>query len=127
MDAEKISPQFESEVAQISMEIEERRNKLEKEAGIESHEQVAKEVIREAIQRAAARAPTTSSEETDSYLDSASPEDAHHVNELIDLIYEKGLTEAVKEAQIRSPYILDAFHDALVEKLYNTLKSANYI
>lgn len=125
MDTEKISPQFEQEVAQISMEIEERRNKLEKEASIESHDHVAKEVIAEAIQRAAASAPATHT--PTSYLDSASSEDAHQVNQLIDLIHEKGLTEAVKEARSRSPYILDAFHDAVVEKLYDTLKSAHYI
>jgi hypothetical protein len=129
MDPEKVSAQFEQEVSEISMEIEERRNKLEKEAGIESHEQVAREVIAEAIHTAAAKGvqSTNSAPKGTSYLDTTDTDTSHAVNQLIDRIQEKGLTAAVAEARTESPYILDAFHDALVEKLYNSLKTANYI
>ena len=129
MDVENVSPQFEQEVSEISLEIEERRNKLEKEAGIESHEQVAREVIGEAIAAASARGaqPADDVPKGASYLDTADTDTAHAVNQLIDRIQEKGLSAAIAEARSQSPYILDAFHDALVEKLYNTLKTANYI
>ena len=128
MEVEKVSPQFEQEVTKISLEIEQRRNKLEQEAGIESHERVAREVIGEAIRTAGTGAHAHTPENSDvSYLDSAPEEEAHQVNALIDMIKEKGLTAAISDARTKTPYILDAFHDALVEKLYNTLKTGNYI
>jgi hypothetical protein len=129
MDIENVSPQFEQEVSEISLEIEERRNKLEKEAGIESHEQVAREVIGEAIAAAAGKGtePAHAAPKGTSYLDATDTDTAHAVNQLISRIQEKGLSAAIAEARSQSPYILDSFHDALVEKLYDTLKTANYI
>lgn len=129
MDVEKVSPQFEQEVSEIAMEIEQRRNKLEKEAGIESHDQVAREVIAEAVKSAASKVvpADASAPKGKSYLDSADQDSARAVNALIDLIQEKGLGAAIADAKKQTPYILDAFHDALVEKLYNTLKASNYI
>ena len=129
MDPEKVSSQFEQEVSEIAMQIEKRRNLLEQDAGVESHAEVAREVIAEAIKNAAGKAPsdTSPTPQGTSYLDSTDTDSAHKVNMLIDEIQEKGLTAAIADAKNQSPYILDAFHDSLVEKLYNTLKSANYI
>ncbi len=41
---------------------------------------------------------------------------------LVDIAFERGLVEAIAAARkMHDPYILDAFHDALVDKLYNEL------
>ncbi len=44
------------------------------------------------------------------------------VEALIDLVFHKGLERAVQEAKRHSPYAMDAFHDALVDKLLPILK-----
>ncbi len=41
---------------------------------------------------------------------------------LVDLAFAKGLLEAIREARkANDPYLLDSFHDALVDKLYDEL------
>lgn len=41
---------------------------------------------------------------------------------LVNIAFERGLVEAIAEARkMHDPYILDAFHDALVDKLYDEL------
>jgi len=41
---------------------------------------------------------------------------------LIDLVFEKGISRAVEVAKrLESPYLLDEFHDTLVDELYNKL------
>jgi len=44
------------------------------------------------------------------------------VERLVDLVFHKGLEKALKEANKHSPFIEDAFHDALVDKLLPELK-----
>ncbi len=44
------------------------------------------------------------------------------VQELVDIAFTKGLTEAVKEvSKINNAALLDAFHDVLVDQLYDVL------
>ncbi len=41
---------------------------------------------------------------------------------LVNVAFQKGIEEAVKEARaLGDPYLLDAFHDVLVDKLYDEL------
>ncbi|MCR4323026.1 MAG: hypothetical protein NUV61_02975 [Candidatus Azambacteria bacterium] len=41
---------------------------------------------------------------------------------LVDLAFEKGLVVAIDEARkLNDPYLLDAFHDMLTDKLYQEL------
>lgn len=41
---------------------------------------------------------------------------------LVNVAFEHGLVKAINEARImKEPYILDAFHDLLVDKLYQEL------
>lgn len=41
---------------------------------------------------------------------------------LVNVAFEHGLVKAINEARImKDPYILDAFHDLLVDKLYQEL------
>lgn len=46
---------------------------------------------------------------------------------LVNLALEDGLTEAWKAAQREAPFVIDAFHDALVDKLIPELKRRGLI
>ncbi|MDP1706618.1 MAG: hypothetical protein Q8L36_02250 [bacterium] len=46
---------------------------------------------------------------------------------LVDLALKDGLTEAWKAAQREAPFVIDAFHDALVDKLLPELKRRGVI
>ena len=61
------------------------------------------------------------------YLDSASPEDKARVEGLVNLAFKDGLEKAVGEAKKQSPFVLDAFHEVLVDKIYPLLKKRGAI
>jgi len=45
-----------------------------------------------------------------------------YLQELVNIAFESGIAEAVEHAKkMNDPYILDAFHDLLVDKLYKEL------
>lgn len=44
------------------------------------------------------------------------------IEKLLDLAWHKGVKHAAKEASAAGPLILDAFHDALIDKLYPEFK-----
>lgn len=45
-----------------------------------------------------------------------------NLQELVDVAFNHGIASAIKTAQkMNNPYILDAFHDLLVDKLYDEL------
>jgi len=45
-----------------------------------------------------------------------------NVEKLIDMTFHRGVEKTVEEAQKFGPYVLDAYHDALTDKLYEELK-----
>jgi hypothetical protein len=57
-----------------------------------------------------------------SYLSQESPEVKVEVERLVALALEEGITPAVTEAAKHSPFVLDALHDALVDKLLPELE-----
>lgn len=57
-----------------------------------------------------------------SYLQKAPNEIKLMVEKLLDKAWHKGIEAAAKEARQQGPLILDAFHDALTDKLYEELK-----
>jgi hypothetical protein len=62
-------------------------------------------------------APAQSSAQQGLVLDSQ-----NQVNTLCELAFQKGLEEAIKAAKsLNDPYILDEFHDTLVDKFYRQL------
>jgi hypothetical protein len=56
------------------------------------------------------------------YVENASPEVKLEVEYLLDIAFHKGILKADREARKTSPFVLDAFHDALVKKLYPQMK-----
>lgn len=49
------------------------------------------------------------------------------IQALVDLAFKDGLTEAWKAARQEAPFVIDAFHDALVDKLLPELKRRGVI
>lgn len=52
------------------------------------------------------------------YVDNASAETKLQVEYLLDIAFHQGILKADREARKANPFVLDAFHDALVKKLY---------
>lgn len=57
-----------------------------------------------------------------SYLSAESPEVKAEVERLVTLALEEGLAPAIAAAAKKSPFVLDALHDALVDKLLPELE-----
>jgi hypothetical protein len=139
---------IEAEIAQLSKEIEDKRRQLESQRGITGESTGDKELVRAvmaekifpaqpssapaATQTTAAQAivpppPPPKPAAGVSYLDSLDANAVETVNMLINKAFSGGLTKAISKAQEETPYILDAFHDALTDKLYEELKSRKLV
>jgi hypothetical protein len=128
---------LEAELAELSRQIEKKRSELERERGIvvESktmlREIVSKEVVPSqgtsdgVVTSASAPTPSTGTGSVTvapTYLDSLDPDSYERVMSLITAVQTDGIKKTIARAREESPYILDAFHDALVDKLYEELK-----
>lgn len=56
------------------------------------------------------------------YITESDPEVKIEVEYLLDVAFHQGILKADREARKTNPFVLDAFHDALVKKLYPNLK-----
>ena len=56
------------------------------------------------------------------YAESAPAETKLEVEYLLDVAFHQGIVKATSEAMKSNPFVLDAFHDALVGKLYPELQ-----
>lgn len=89
-----------------------------------------RELLRQAIRSigpipAPAPSPATSEEPQGplpDYAKSASPETKLEIEYLVDLALHTGIEKANSAARQSSPFVLDAFHDALAGKLYSELQ-----
>lgn len=96
-----------------------------------------KEMVRQSLQSmtgtppaAASQAQTSSTDEDallPNYVKNASPEVKLQVEKLLETSMQKGIVAAAEEAKKGDPYVLDAFHDALVEKLYPELQKRGLV
>jgi len=123
---------IEQEITDLERVLVEKKAALEqqKERGeieeIPHEKEILREAIRERIQTAPAPAgpipqpsPPSPTAETPSYL---SEELRPKVQELVNLAFEKSLDEAIKTAKATgNEALIDAFHDALVDEMYNHL------
>ncbi|PIU98663.1 hypothetical protein COS61_00160 [Candidatus Wolfebacteria bacterium CG03_land_8_20_14_0_80_40_12] len=61
------------------------------------------------------------------YLKDSPAEIKLQVEKLVDSVFHQGIEKTVKQANQAGPFILDAFHDALTDKLYEELKRRNLV
>lgn len=94
----------------------------------EGKEMKGEELAKKAIQTAAQAVPSVSPQSGKSlhvltdYASAAPEEVKEKIEKLLEVAANKGLSVASDEAKKSSPFILDAFHDALAGKLYPYLK-----
>jgi hypothetical protein len=118
---------LERDLARLAMEVRQSMGEKEKMAAPE------RDIVRRSLEKFAAEiVPTTSSGAPSSpanqgssavplpsYLlsDKNDPRVRLEVERLVDLVFHESLEKAVKEAKRYPPFILDAFHDVLTDKL----------
>ena len=127
--------QIEQDIERLSRELVEKQRQLTSAETRKEHKEVLHQVIGERIQQgppcqAAAGTGASSlvvdddeDKELPEYLKNVSPEIRKEVHLLIHLAFNGGIEKAASAAKKHGSFILDAFHDALVDKLYNELKS----
>ncbi|MEK7087118.1 MAG: hypothetical protein AAB958_00245 [Patescibacteria group bacterium] len=121
---------LEADIERLSKEINEKKNLLE-------HKKVTeRELIKQTLQpMIKSNQPVQSipsglkiqSQILPDYLASASDEIKFQIEELVDSLFRQGIQKVVKRAQRASPFVLDAFHDALTDKLHEELKKRKLI
>lgn len=131
------SKDLETEIAMLSEQIDAKRSLLEAERGIVSDKEVLKETVAENFfadtelnksggsEAVGLNIKPSAVSQTTSYLDSLDDESTTQVNTLVQMVSDKGIKKTVAYAVSNSPFILDAFHDLLIDKLYEELKSRN--
>jgi len=130
---------LEQEIAQLEQQIAEKRlalgAPLPELPSVETQEpstekETLHEIIGERIQQQSpqyqpappVQPPPTTSQQDDSVLGYVLPELKEKVQELVNLVFNKGLDEGIKEAsKSNNAALIDAFHDVLVDELYNVL------
>lgn len=124
---------LEQEIAALSQQIEAKRSQLELERGghVESREAlhaVVSEKMTSQIPTFKVQNPTKpQTSNLKSYLDDMDPADIEKLNTFIDLIPKQGIAKTIEQVKNESPFLLDAFHDALVDKLHDELKRQKLI
>jgi hypothetical protein len=133
----KFEHNLESEIAELSREIEVKRRQLEAERGIVEERELVSAVVAEKISSSPAAISTeqvsntipstVAGAKTDDYLAALDDHTVTAVNTLISTIPTEGLNKVITKARQFDPLVLDAFHDALVTKLYAELQTRGLI
>lgn len=121
---------IEADIARLSAEIKERSAK---EFGAPSKETL-KQALYPVIYQAAPAAPAPAADNQEppspylpEYVNRAPQEARLQVEKLVDLAFHKGVAEAAAHARLMGSFVTDAFHDALVEKLYGEMQARNLL
>ena len=135
----------EAEIAVLTQQIEAKRRQLGTDHGIIEGKDLVRHVVAERIGEvmgaavsaaatdpqttvpAKAASPKKGSSAFPTYLDSLDDETVAKINNLIQAVFEQGITKTIKTLVEEDPFILDAFHDALTDKLYEELKTRKII
>ena len=122
--------EFGREHAALEQEIKELAKEIKERGLAEKGKEAVRAVIKEQIGGAAAPvspatppASASASGSLPAYLNKESPEVKLKVEKLLDMALHKGIKTAGAEARNMPPLIVDAFHDALTDKLYTELKT----
>ena len=133
---------IEAEIADLSKRIQEKRKILEEQNGIIEEKDLVRSAVAEGISKSPIQQSASSSQTAQkisatvassgkkadvSYLDTLDEESGAEVNRLIDVAFTKGIAVAFSEVSKDEPYIMDAFHDVLVDRLYEDLKSKGIV
>lgn len=119
-------PSIEQEIAQLEKQLQEKKANLgqqpeQKESPPDK--EILREVIGDKIQQSAPSyvpkpVPQTQTDDTGFIV----PELKDQIQELVNHVFQNSLEQGIKEAvKSNNPALIDAFHDVLVDQLYDTL------
>lgn len=123
----------EKDIERLGKEVAEKQKSLEY-RGL-SEKELIKQTLKPIIKSgavsqpsvAAGAQPASDNQTLPNYLKDSPAEIKLQVKKLVDSVFHQGIEKAVKEASKNSAFILDAFHDALTDKLYDELKKRKLI
>ncbi len=124
---------MEADVERLSSEIKKHYERPES-AGL-SGQEIIKKSLQTAypqpaptkVQPAAGKQVLESENILPDYAKTAPEEVKVKIEKLLEMTFRDGLEKAAAEAKKQDPFVLDAFHDSLVEKLYPILKQRGII
>jgi len=144
-----VTNDLEAEIAELSRQIENKKRELETENGIVREGLISatgKEVVAETVAEhfyGNNSSATTSDNDNDNspvnpspvkptvvgkdYLDTLPPETVEAVNTYVAMVPKDGIRKTITRVQTEQPFIIDAFHDALVTRLYDELKQRGIV
>ncbi|MEI6296872.1 MAG: hypothetical protein WCO84_04480 [bacterium] len=130
---------IEAEIAELTKRIQEKRKVLEEQNGIIEEKDLIRSAVAEGISSSPSSQTSSSSQKTTvttksteqktdiSYIDTIDPKTGEEVNRLIEIAFTKGIEAAFSEVSKDEPYVVDAFHDVLVDRLYEDLKNRGIV
>lgn len=91
-----------------------------------------REIVRQSIQSMTPSSPipqnvSDAQSPLPAYAQNASPENKLEIEYLLEMAFQKGIAVAAEEASKSSPFVLDAFHDALAGRLYPELQKRGIV
>jgi flagellar biosynthesis GTPase FlhF len=121
------TPKVHKEIIELEKKLAEKKQELREKEGIEKHEkEIIKEIIGEKIEQSKTAGFKPVGSASTQVLSKAreieKESKERQIQLLVNLAFEKGIYRAVEVARnLDSPYLLDEFHDTLVDELYNKL------
>ncbi len=115
-----------AELLELSKAIELRRNSIETEHGVSEEKELVHRVLTEEIFDPAP-SHTSNTSLAVHYLDTLDDDLLAELNAYIARIPELGVKKTVALVRNERPFLIDAFHDALTDKLYGELKQHGLI
>ncbi len=124
---------IQQEIAQLEQQLQEKKaglDQLSEQKESPSDKEILRQVVGEQIQQnisASSGAPTQSFQQsskpkTDDSLGHLTQELKDKVQELVNFVFQNSLDQGIKEAvKLNNPALIDAFHDVLVDQLYEAL------
>jgi len=124
---EQFSPEsVPAELIELSKAIELRRNVIETEQGVTEEKEMVRLVLKdELFAESSPQSQSTSS--STHYLDTLDDDSLAELNAYIARIPELGMKKTIALVRKEQPFLIDAFHDALTDKLYDELKNNGLI
>lgn len=122
------TPKLQEEVAELEKKLAEKKRELEEKKEVKHEKEIIKEIIKEKTEKPAppkvtpAIPPAVQKVVVKKAKEIKTEEKERQIQLLTDLAFEKGVVHATEVAKkLDDPYILDEFHDTLVDELYNYL------
>jgi len=124
----EIPKNTEQEIAELERKLAEKKRELEEKREVKHEKEILKEVLKEKIEKPVPpkATPITPSAVQKVVIKKAkqikNQQKERQIKLLTDLAFEKGVIHATEVAKkLEDPYILDEFHDTLVDELYSYL------